>query len=398
MLFRWSFLLYRMSINILLFRRDKIIITPVNSFIILFYLALNAFTFNIYAQEYIKFNEELVIGEELSSRKELLFARPDFIVTDSKGAIYISELVDKTIRKFDKNGSYLFSFGRRGKGPGEFQDITVFSINNGDTLIIADQFLYRISFFSTDGKYLNAIKMNSQGMLWPRKILQLNSGDYILGYKMENEPEIFHIYNSSFTRKVNSFGKDAVVIHDNPYVDSAAVIIFRGKIAVLKNNDILYSPFLYDGNIYYYNSILNKQWKLKYKIKGFLESKNPYLDINPNIKKYDHSDPPWSFKGYNSGNSYAAVLMNESRGLFILNNGNIINFTLIKHGGYREFGFDLFNKNGSFMKHYFMYKEKLRTDMPTDIPIYVEWKDKNDNFYFKDLTGYPKIKKIKIIF
>jgi len=36
--------------------------------------------------------------------------------------------------------------------------------------------------------------------------------------------------------------------------------------------------------------------------------------------------------------------------------------------------------------------------MPTDIPIYVEWKDKNDNFYFKDLTGYPKIKKIKIIF
>ena len=349
-------------------------------------------------QKVIQIKEELTIGEELSKQKELLFVRPDFIMTDSEGSIFIAESVEKTIRKFDKNGKYLFKFGRRGKGPGEFQDLTSVSINKGDTLIIIDQLLYRISFFSKECNYLNAAKINPEEMLWPRKIIQLNSGNYLLGFKLENSPDIFHIFNNNFDKKFTSFGSNAIDVHDNPYIDSASVEIFRGKIAGLENDDILYSPYIYDGNLYYYKKISDRKWKLVDRIKGYLKFKKPYIDINPNIKDYDPLDPPWSFKGYTGINSYAAILMNESRGLFILRNGNVINFTLIKNNENREFGFDLFDKKGNFLNHYVIYTKRLRKNMPTDIPIFVEWKDEEDNFYFKDLTTYPKIKKVKLIF
>src|SRR4030067_3223125 len=161
-------------------------------------------------QKVIQIKEELTIGEELSKQKELLFVRPDFIMTDSEGSIFIAESVEKTIRKFDKNGKYLFKFGRRGKGPGEFQDLTSVSINKGDTLIIIDQLLYRISFFSKEGNYLNAAKINPEEMLWPRKIIQLNSGNYLLGFKLKNSPDIFHIFNNNFDKKFTSFGSNAI--------------------------------------------------------------------------------------------------------------------------------------------------------------------------------------------
>ena len=48
------------------------------------------------------------------------FYRIVIVVADGDDNIYINELFEGTIRKFNKNGEYLLTIGRKGQGPGEF--------------------------------------------------------------------------------------------------------------------------------------------------------------------------------------------------------------------------------------------------------------------------------------
>jgi hypothetical protein len=59
------------------------------------------------------------------------------------------------VQKFDKNGKFLLTIGRRGQGPGEFQTFNGFFIDSGNNLYVG-QYL-SIKKFGPDGKLSNTI-------------------------------------------------------------------------------------------------------------------------------------------------------------------------------------------------------------------------------------------------
>ena len=74
-------------------------------------------------QSSFNIREQLILGDDEDVPAEHLFYHPQFIRTDSRGNIYVNDARRADVRVFDSNGQYLTTIGRRGKGPGEMQEI-----------------------------------------------------------------------------------------------------------------------------------------------------------------------------------------------------------------------------------------------------------------------------------
>jgi len=73
---------------------------------------------------------------------------------DSRGRIYVADYGQAQVTVFDNNGRYLRTIGRRGSGPGEFQNPMQIAVGPGDTLLVFDIGLRRLSKFAPDGAYV----------------------------------------------------------------------------------------------------------------------------------------------------------------------------------------------------------------------------------------------------
>jgi hypothetical protein len=106
-----------------------------------------------------------------------VFKSPYDVLCDSKGQIYILDSGNNRIQKYDANGKYIASIGRKGQGPGEFQYAFAFDIDSKDRLYVMDGGNNRIQIIGPNGKVEETIKiMNSD-----TKIRILDSGEIVFG-------------------------------------------------------------------------------------------------------------------------------------------------------------------------------------------------------------------------
>ncbi|NOR44956.1 MAG: hypothetical protein GQ534_05160 [Candidatus Delongbacteria bacterium] len=115
---------------------------------------------------------------------------------DSKKNVYILDGRSNSMKKFDSNGKYQFSFGRRGTGPGETEMSNWMLILN-DTIMYDDYIVKDMLKFNPDGKYLYENRMTESG---PFERYQALTKTKIIGYQAyyeEIDDEMFVSYNLS---------------------------------------------------------------------------------------------------------------------------------------------------------------------------------------------------------
>lgn len=79
------------------------------------------------------------------------------VAVDSRHRFYVYQLGTTEIKVFDRAGKFLQLLGRRGSGPGEFQDVgSVKSI--GDSIHVHDRSLSTVSVFGPDLKFVRATR------------------------------------------------------------------------------------------------------------------------------------------------------------------------------------------------------------------------------------------------
>ncbi|MDH5468587.1 MAG: NHL repeat-containing protein [Candidatus Aminicenantes bacterium] len=71
-----------------------------------------------YGELAIELEEDLVIGSETDEK--YMFYRAGGIAVDNQGNIYVVDSGNQRIQKYDRDGNYLQTIGRKGQGPGEF--------------------------------------------------------------------------------------------------------------------------------------------------------------------------------------------------------------------------------------------------------------------------------------
>jgi len=123
-------------------------------------------------------NPILEIGE-LEGSPEYLFSRIRGVVGLAGGTLVVSDGGSSTLRWYDDSGSYLFERGGDGEGPGEFKWVGPIVRSGGDTLVITDLSLRRISEFSATGDLVRTVPV--EGVTVPGEAHRLSDGTFLVG-------------------------------------------------------------------------------------------------------------------------------------------------------------------------------------------------------------------------
>lgn len=99
----------------------------------------------------VRLVQEVRIGTVMGAEEEE-FGRIKDVAVGSDGSIWIVDLYLKTIRVFNKDGSYRTAVGREGQGPGEFKQLMAIGPYL-DGIATWDPGQARVSVFSLDGEF-----------------------------------------------------------------------------------------------------------------------------------------------------------------------------------------------------------------------------------------------------
>lgn len=102
----------------------------------------------------IKIEHVLTIGQD----DEGIIFQWVGLTTDNKGNIYITDLQDYSIKKFDKKGNFVKKTGRKGQGPGEFITPGIIRFKDGNLFVGQIQHT-GIQVFDADLNYIKSIPL-----------------------------------------------------------------------------------------------------------------------------------------------------------------------------------------------------------------------------------------------
>jgi streptogramin lyase len=88
------------------------------------------------------------------------FSGPADVVVAPNGDIFVADghVADSTVGrvvKFSKNGAFIKAWGKRGKGPGEFDTPHAIAMDSQGRIFVADRGNNRIQIFDQDGNYID---------------------------------------------------------------------------------------------------------------------------------------------------------------------------------------------------------------------------------------------------
>ena len=97
---------------------------------------------------------------------ETHFNQPSDVVTNAQGEIFVADghggETNARIVKFDKNGKFIKTWGKRGNGPGEFDTPHSIAVDSKGRIFVADRFNSRIQIFDGDGNFIAEWKQFSR--------------------------------------------------------------------------------------------------------------------------------------------------------------------------------------------------------------------------------------------
>jgi len=106
--------------------------------------------------------EELSIGID-EGDSNYVFGTPSIGGVDNQGNIYVYDMANYRVSKFDSTGKFILAFGRKGEGPGEFKSAWV-EVMDDHTIVASDPNNRRISVFNEKGELRSDFVV--QGFKW----------------------------------------------------------------------------------------------------------------------------------------------------------------------------------------------------------------------------------------
>jgi len=140
------------------------------------------------------------------------FALPTNIAVDAEGHLYVSDTINGRVQKVDDRGKHLFTYGRLGDMPGEFARPKGLAVDREGRLYVVDSAFENVQIFNREGRLLLnfAHAGNKPGdlNLPAQVIIDYDNVKYFRSYADKHfKIEYLVIVTSQYgPRKVNVFG------------------------------------------------------------------------------------------------------------------------------------------------------------------------------------------------
>ena len=111
----------------------------------------------LYGEITYELEEDLSIGNE--DDENYVFYRGVRIEADTDGSIFILDRGNNRIQKYDKEGNYLQTIGRKGQGPGEFERPYAIHLDSEENIYVQDG--RQINIFNKNGDFKRIISLSN---------------------------------------------------------------------------------------------------------------------------------------------------------------------------------------------------------------------------------------------
>lgn len=101
----------------------------------------------------------------------------------SNGVIVVGDRGSRTLRLFDADGRHLRTVGRQGSGPGEFRSLSSVQRIAGDTLVVWDGGLRRVSTVDAAGEFVGEVSAALLGNSPIQMIRRLDDGRWLVSWE-----------------------------------------------------------------------------------------------------------------------------------------------------------------------------------------------------------------------
>ena len=180
--------------------------------------------------------------------------KPYSLTIDSEGNVYVLDVGNSCIVKYNKNGLFIKNWGHEGQGPGELgiSPASAIRFDKNENLAVTErQFNQRITFFDKDGNYLSSfrtehpadsISFDSKNNTFISISGSTNNDNLIIKY--DHNGNILDKFGKVFIEGMNPDYHESILVHDNddnlyqifthfPYIrkyDSNNHLIFQKEI------------------------------------------------------------------------------------------------------------------------------------------------------------------------
>jgi len=319
----------------------------------------------LYGEIKYELEEDLQIGKE--NDDHYIFQQITDVKTDDEGNIYVCDVRGARIQKYDENGVYLQTIGKKEQGPGEFEmPFDLFVQPKTGLLFVRDGL--RVKWFAKDGKYQKEVVLRS----FPTQFSVDEDGYFWLVMSRRTEKE-----SLKALERVGAKGETLVSVAAFPYViytkrtgENAMMSLTTGYEYDLQFTKVDENQFIYGYSEKYELNVVDKQGKALFKVTkeesphGFAagEVKGPAAEVLPKYKPFFYT------------------LLTDNLGRIYVNKSNVLG----TRGKPKEF--DIFSKDG-----YFLYK--------TELPYGRQFSIKNGYLYARHVLedeGLEVVKRYKI--
>ncbi len=171
------------------------------------------------------------------------FYTPTVVRVDGKHRIFVVDSGDHKVRVYDAEGKSLFQMGRKGQGPGEFQQPSSVGFLADGRVLVGDSSNRRVHLFDEGGGFIRVIKITNQPvghlLVLPNQNFVLSrTGGGMISIDMEKKKITrFNVFDLE-GRRIRGFGEFQT--HENPLLME---MLNRGAL------DLLGDKLVYAGGI-----------------------------------------------------------------------------------------------------------------------------------------------------
>ena len=335
--------------------------------------------------------EQLIIGDDEDASAEYLFYFPEFVRTDSRDYIYVNDARRADVRVFDTNGQYLTTIGKRGKGPGEMQEIVGMHVDGSDRLIVVDRNSKRLTIFTNMGRNFSMENTVDKGLVMPNPILSLDD-NYLLSYvrwlpNPESGPSLMderflHVHDAGLNR-IETFGLLADLFDlSSPFLKAHSDSPRAIMVATDGMGTVVAAPYVYNGYVLRYVRS-NDRWVMN-KLKGKTLAERAFVTVSKEEIDSSEDVKRGAIVTSSPAGPQRVRVFSRSRGIGILSTGQILHFVartpLHKHF---EPLVELYGQDGSLQAYGKLLFDDSELNENADIMKFValQWIDAADRLY-----------------